>query len=199
MVRNVLVFSSLINSDNVANETTNLDTNESIKMQELQTEIGTHALCILATFFTALFRSSRWWARRKMGRESEIWSSRRCTACSVDQISCKDGMDSLASHMIAWITLYSRLLRPSGNETYTCAANCPSTCGVDLTRPWWRAGLSTGVGTTTVEETGGSFFLWNPCYFCRWRRKKECYLFLGGGKLASELSFSPSLSSSDVE
>lgn len=120
-------------------------------------KMKTHGLYAFAIFFTALFRSSLWCARRKIGRDKEIWRSGDALASTGDQISRRVGMSFLASRMISCRILYSNEWRPRANDTYTCATNWPSTCGVVRIRPWWCAGLSIGPGTTKDEEIGGSF------------------------------------------
>ena len=116
--------------------------------------MGTHGFCKLATFLTDRFSSSRWWARRKIGRESDIWSSGRWHS---GQISRKVGTASFAPSKISWTKLYNSDWRPKGSDTYTWAANCPSTWGVVRIRPWCNAGLSMGVGGDIDGEIGGSF------------------------------------------
>ena len=130
----------------------------------------THGFCVLAIFFTDLLNSSRWWARRKIGRDSDIWSSGRWLFESC-QISRKVGKVPFASRKISWTNLYNEDWRPKGNDTYTWAANCPSTWGVVRIRPWCNAGLSTGAGGNIDEEIGGNFLHWSKLW-----KKSQKYL-----------------------
>lgn len=121
----------------------------------------THALCVLAMFFTALFRSSLWCARSEMGRDKERCSSWREGSVSDFQISCNVGTASFASERIVWTSLWRGESRFKPSATYTCAENWPSICGVVRIRPWCNEGSSKGPGGTIVVEIGGSFLISN--------------------------------------